>query len=147
MLALYNTYKDYQPDTIDKHQKCSAAFCKVMQKIQSSQCKETLLAISEEQSAITELDSSCCNELLLPNNSSTSSWTSESQSLSINKESSLLDLFTTDQMSPSSTFNDSNCYEIFVSGCCQVVTTDDMDGNTVSKILREQQTAWKNAFS
>ena len=58
------------------NKKCRADFCKVVQKARSSQCKETSLAISDEQSAITELDSSCCNELLLSNDSSTSSWTS-----------------------------------------------------------------------
>jgi len=101
------------------------------------------LTISGEQSAfdsIAELDLSRCNEL---HNSSTSSWTSESQFVSIDSESSLLDSSTTDQMSSSSTSDDSNCYEVSVSGCSPVVTNDDIDGDTVS----EQQTAWEGAVS
>ena len=129
------------------HKKCSADFCKVVQKVWSSQRKETSLAISDEQSAITELDSSRCNELLLSNDSSTSSWTSESQSVSINSESSLLTHSTTDQMLSSSTFDDSNCYEVSVSSCSSVVTNDDINGDTVCEILRDQQTAWEDAVS
>ena len=62
---------------------------------------------------------------------STSSWTSESQSVSINSESGLLDSSNTDQMSSSSTFDDSNCYEVCVSNCSSVVTNDDINGDTV----------------
>ena len=81
------------------HKKCRANFCKVVQKVQASQGKETSLTISGEQStfdSIAEFDLSHCNEL---HNSSTSSWISESRSISIDSESSLLDLSTTDQMS------------------------------------------------
>jgi len=46
-------------------------------------------------------------------------------------------------MSFSSTFDDSNCYEVSVSSCSPVVTNDDI----VSEILREQQTAWEDAVS
>ena len=85
------------------HKKCRADFCKVVQKVQASQGKETSLTISGEQSAfdsIAEFDLSRCNEL---HNSSTSSWIIESRSISIDSESSLLDSSTTDQMSSSST--------------------------------------------
>ena len=77
---------------------------------------------------------------------STSSRTSESQSVSVNSESSLLDSSTTDQMSSSSTFVDSNCYEITVSNFSSVVTNDDINGDTVCEILREQQTACSLPF-
>ena len=132
------------------HKKCSADFCKVVQKVQSSQNEETSLTTSDKQSAvdfIAELDSSPSNELLLVNNTSTSSTTSESQSDSIDSESSLLDSSTTDQMSSSSTSDDSNCYEISVSSGGPMVTNNDINGDTVSEILREQQTAWEDAFS
>jgi len=108
------------------------------------------LTISDEQSAfnsISELDSSRCNELLLAKNSSTSSWTSESQFISIDSESSLLDSSATDQISSSNTSDDSNCYEVSVSGCSPVVTNGDINGDTVSEILREQQTAWEDEVS
>jgi len=49
-------------------------------------------------------------------------------------------------MSSSSTSDDSNCYEVYVSGCSPVVT-NDIDGDTVSEILRKQQIAWEDAVS
>jgi len=36
---------------------------------------------------------------------------------------------------------------VSVSGCSLVVTNDDIDSDTVSKILREQQIAWEDAVS
>jgi len=48
-------------------------------------------------------------------------------------------------MSSSSTFDDSNCFEVTVSNFSSVVTNDDINGDTVCEILREQQTAWEDA--